>query len=306
MHLALRLPLAAMAAALATVAIAAGGGGGGGSMPSSDMPAYDPAADYRDGVGALGAQEFAKAKRHFDKVLRVQARDGNTNYLAGQANAGLGDYKRAARHFEKTVRADGTNIAARQQLGIAYVKFGDRPKAQAELAALQTQSAACATTCAQSGALKAALDAVNAALAGAPTARIDTAPGLIFANAALGDGAYLDAVALINERRYKDAIVALERARAAFGAQPDVLTYLGFANRKLKRFDVAEGYYRAALAIAPEHRGATEYFGELMVERGDLSGAKRMLAKLDRICTFGCAEAEELRIWVGAGRSPHS
>ena len=38
-------------------------------------------------------------------------------------------------------------------------------------------------------------------------------------------------------------------ARAtAFGAHPDILTYLGFANRKLGRFDVAEDYYRQALA----------------------------------------------------------
>jgi hypothetical protein len=35
-----------------------------------------------------------------------------------------------------------------------------------------------------------------------------------------------------------------------------------------------------------------------MVERGDMIGAKQMLAKLDKICTFGCAEAEELRQWI--------
>jgi Tfp pilus assembly protein PilF len=102
------------------------------------------------------------------------------------------------------------------------------------------------------------------------------------------------------------AIESLEAAHRAFGPHPDVLTYLGFANRKLKRFDVAEDYYRAALAVAPEHRGATEYFGELKVERGDMVGARDMLARLDRICKFGCAEAEELRTWIAAGRSPHS
>jgi tetratricopeptide (TPR) repeat protein len=129
---------------------------------------------------------------------------------------------------------------------------------------------------------------------------------LLFANAAQGDGQYLAAVALINEARYEDAIATLKAAQQSFGPHPDILTYLGFANRKLKRFDVAEGYYKAALAAAPDHRGATEYFGELMVERGDLSGARRMLAKLDAQCRFGCAEAEELRAWIAAGRSPHS
>jgi hypothetical protein len=43
-----------------------------------------------------------------------------------------------------------------------------------------------------------------------------------------------------------------------------------------------------------------------MVERGDLAGAKVMLARLDRQCHFGCAEAEELRRWIAAGHSPHS
>jgi hypothetical protein len=38
-----------------------------------------------------------------------------------------------------------------------------------------------------------------------------------------------------------------------------------------------------------------------MIERGDIAGAKRMLAKLDSICTFGCAEAEDLRRWIANG-----
>jgi Tfp pilus assembly protein PilF len=113
-------------------------------------------------------------------------------------------------------------------------------------------------------------------------------------------------VSLINEKRYDDAIVSLNKSRESFGPHPDILTYLGFANRKLKRFDVAEDYYRQALSTAPDHRGAKEYFGELMVERGDLASAKAMLASLDAQCRFGCAEAEELRLWVSAGRSPHS
>ena len=135
-------------------------------------------------------------------------------------------------------------------------------------------------------------------MASPPQASLQTDPPLLFASAAAGDHAYLDAVSLIHEGRYEQAIASLERARASFGAHPDILTYLGFANRKLHRYDVAERYYRAALAAAPRHKGATEYYGELMVERGNLAGARQMLAKLDTICTFGCAEAEELRQWI--------
>jgi len=141
---------------------------------------------------------------------------------------------------------------------------------------------------------------------GAPQARIDTAPSLIFASAQGGDQAYLEAVALINEHRYAQAIESLERARASFGAHPDILTYLGFANRKLHHYDLAEYYYRAALAAEPRHRGATEYYGELMVERGNITGARTMLARLDNLCTFGCAEADELRQWIAAKGQPAS
>jgi tetratricopeptide (TPR) repeat protein len=129
---------------------------------------------------------------------------------------------------------------------------------------------------------------------------------LLFASTGEADTAYLEAVSLIHEHRYADAIVSLQKARDVFGAHPDILTYLGFANRKLGHYEVAEDYYRQALTAAPQHRGATEYYGELLVERHNLKGARAMLARLDEICTFGCAEADELRQWIKDGHAPQS
>ena len=60
-------------------------------------------------------------------------------------------------------------------------------------------------------------------------------------------------------------------------AVTDVLTYTGYTYRKLHQYDKAEAYYRQALAIAPNHVGATEYYGELMVVRGDMAGAETKL-----------------------------
>jgi tetratricopeptide (TPR) repeat protein len=279
-------------------------GGGGGSKPSQSAAQYDPAADYRSGMTALEAKDFQAAKTAFDRVLAAAPRDANAQYFAGTARFGLSDYKGARKFFEKAVKLDPAMIPAHQQLAITYLKLSDKAKAQAVMNQLQALSAKCATTCPQASALKSAVDAVSAAMS--PTAGIDQPSNLLFTSAAAGDTAYLEAVALINERRYDDAIASLRRALTSFGPHPDILTYLGFANRKMKRFDVAEAYYRQALTIAPTHRGATEYFGELMVERGDLSGAQQMLAKLDATCAFGCAEAEELRRWITAGHSPHS
>jgi tetratricopeptide (TPR) repeat protein len=269
-------------------------------------PQFDAAAEYRKGIEALQAQRYAEARRSFGRVLDVAPGDANTNYLAGLADAGLDDLKNARKHYEKAVKGDKDMVGARRELAVTYLKMGDRPKAEAELAALTRLQTECAGSCAKASEIASAVSAVQAALGSAPTARLETRPSLLFASASGGDRAYLDAVGLINEGRYEEALESLQAARAAFGAHPDILTYLGFANRKLGRFETAETYYRAALAAAPEHKGATEYYGELMVERGDLAGAGTMLAKLDSICDFGCAEADELRRWIDAGRAPAS
>jgi tetratricopeptide (TPR) repeat protein len=307
---ALRAALAASAALiLAAVplgaALAERPSGGTNATPSTTAPDFDAAAEYRRGIESLKAHQFDAAKRSFAQVLSVVPSDANANFLAGLADAGLNDLKSAARHYEKAVRADRKLIQAHQELGVTYVKLGDVPKAQATLGNLHKLSEACNGTCKDAEEIKKAVDAVQSAI-GQNHAELRTEPPLLFESAAAGDAAYLEAVGLINEHRYEDAIAALQRARTSFGAHPDILTYLGFANRKMHRYAVAESYYRQALAVAPDHKGATEYFGELMIERGDLAGANRMLAKLDSLCTFGCAEAEDLRRWVKAGHSPES
>lgn len=289
-------------------ALASGGGGGGsgggsfGDPPSSSTPQYDAAGEYRKGVDALQSQRFAEARKAFQHVLVVTPKDANAAYLAGMASVGAGDVKGGRRYFERAVKIDDTLIPAHQQLAIAAAQAKDVVKAQTELDWLKARAAQCGETCPQAADLRAAVSAVTAAIGGTPQALNDLAPGPLF-GAAAGDQAYLVAVALINERHYDEAIASLQSALKAFGPHPDVLTYLGFANRKLGRYAVAEGYYREVLRLAPQHRGATEYYGELKVERGDLAGARAMLASLDAHCSFGCAEAEELRHWIDQASS---
>ena len=282
-------------------ALAAGGGGtGGGDMPSASGPTYDPAAEYAKGVAALNGQKFKDAERAFQRVVEAVPKNAEAWRLLGVANASQADHKGARRAYERAVKLEPDNIAAHQGLGTALGGLKDA-KAQAELDWLKAKAQTCGT-CAESGALKAAVTAVENALAATPTAALSQP--MIFADARAGDRAYLQAVGLINERRYDEALTSLDRAREAFGPHPDILTYQGYTWRKKGDYVRAETYYRQALAIAPEHRGATEYYGELKVERGDLKGAKLILARLDRACAFGCAEAEELRRWIDAGREP--
>ena len=293
-------------AALPTAVLAMGTSTPPSSMPSANAPDFDPSAEYRKGIDALQASKFADAKSSFARVLGVAPDDANTNFLAGMADAGLNDLKAAAKHYEKAVRADHKMVVAQQELAITYLKLGDRPKAQVMLDKIKGLDADCKGTCKDADIIKKALTAVQGAMGQPTQAQLTSQPPFLFASAKAGDTAYLQAVGLINEHKYQQAIDALQQAKVTFGEHPDVLTYLGFANRKLGRYDVAVGYYRRALAAAPNHKGATEYYGELMVERGDLAGAKQMLAKLDNLCTFGCAEADELRRWVEAKGAPAS
>jgi tetratricopeptide (TPR) repeat protein len=301
-----RLLLAAAACCAPAPALASSpsGGGGGASTPGMTGSQYDAASEYKKAIQAIQDQKFAEARKAIEHVLTVAPEDANSNFIAGLAAAGMGDAKGAKRYYEHAVRSDKELVQAHRELGLTYVKLGDKAKAQAELDRLTQMQQKCATACAKASEIGGAIEVLTKALAAAPQARIETAPTLLFASAAQGDAAYLEAVSLINSRHYEEALASLAAARAAFGPHPDILTYQGFANRKLGRYAMAERYYREALAAAPHHRAATEYFGELMVERGDKAGAAQMLADLDSTCTFGCAEADELRRWIAAGHAP--
>jgi len=285
-----------------SLADAAGGGGMGNSeAPSISTPRYDAAEQYATGVAALQAQDYKGAKTALGRVVAQTPANTEAWRMLGAADAGLKDYKGARKAYGRAVKLDPDNIDSHLGLGLALAGLKDA-KAKDELAWLKAKADACAGTCAEADGLKAASGQLETALASG-VAALAPAP-MLFAGPAGGDRAYMTAVSLINEHRYDDALASLAQAREAFGPHPDILTYQGYAWRKKGDYDRAEGYYRQALAIAPHHRGATEYYGELKVERGDLAGAKVMLARLDKACAFGCAEAEELRRWIDAGHEP--
>jgi Flp pilus assembly protein TadD len=295
--------VAAIMALGAAPGLAAGGGGGGGggmSAPSASVPSYDPAVEYAKGVEAFKASEFKAAEKAFRRVLQVNPRDPSALLMSGMSKAGSGDFKGAAKAYEKALKVDPEAIAPRREYAIALGRMGNAEASAAELATLKARAAACGETCAQAADLKAAIAAVEASGAGASGASSSLPPPSLLAGSGAGDAAYMGAVALINEGKYRQAIDALQTARDAFGPHPDVLTYIGYSWRKLGELDRAEGYYREALAVAPDHRGATEYYGELKAERGDIAGARAMLAKLEAQCSFGCVEAEDLRRWIAA------
>ncbi|WP_438727659.1 tetratricopeptide repeat protein [Parasphingorhabdus sp. DH2-15] len=291
---------AAMLVSTPFAAIAAGGGGGGGgggAVPSQSAPSYDPAEEYRKGVAALEAEDYKLAIKSFRRAAKGDRRNANAQYLLGVSYMRAGDFKKAAGPLAKAVKLKPDMVAAHRDLAIAYANSGKGDKAQQVLADLNTMKADCAGSCANAAVLDEAVTAASSAINGTAQSSFgpDSARLLQTAN---GDAAYSRAVELINQGDYTAALASLDNAALAFGPHPDILTYQGFVNRKLGRFSIAEGYYNRALAIAPNHLGAWEYYGELKVERGDMAGAKAHLAKLESLCSFGCYEADELRRWI--------
>ena len=298
---------------LAAPMMAAGmgsGGSGGGGMPggmSGMSEQYDPAQEYQRGEAALQAGKCRDAEDAFQHVVDSTPRAAKAWLMLGMCRTGLGDEKGAEKAYERSVKLDDSSVDAHRELALAYFKLKQADKADAEVALLKARAAACNDTCSDAADLKAALDAIQAAMgSGTPSAANAAPASLSLATPQMGDGAYVRAVSLINERRWDEALAALDKAETAIGPHPDILTYKGYVWRKKGDWGQAESYYRQALAMNPDHRGATEYFGELKVLEGDVAGAKVMLAKLDAACSYGCAEAEELRLWIDHGGDPAS
>ena len=291
---------------IATPALASSGGGsggGGGSGPTASGPSIDPAKKYAEGVEFLKAQDYKKAERAFDMVLDVASRDANTNYMMALSQIGQQDFKNARKYLRNAVKYQPNFPLARGYLGAVEAKLGDPAKANEQKTALADLKSKCAETCAEAAAINQAISQIETSLANAE-APITLSGDLVrLASWNDGDVAYVTASALLNEGRYQDAIYSLNEAAVALGPHPDVLTYQGFANRKLGNYDTAISYYSAALKLDPNHRGANEYLGEYYVETGQMAKAKAQLVKLENICAFGCEQAEELRRWIAGAKS---
>ena len=106
---------------------------------------------------------------------------------------------------------------------------------------------------------------------------------------------YAVAVEKVKARDFRGAIPLLREVVSNEPRNTDALNYLGFSYRETGDLKNAMTYYQRALAINPNHKGANEYLGELYVRLGDLPKAEAQLAKLDKLCAFGCAEYEELK-----------
>jgi tetratricopeptide (TPR) repeat protein len=106
---------------------------------------------------------------------------------------------------------------------------------------------------------------------------------------------YRAAHALIYQKSdYAGGIVALK----ALGQDQhaDVANLIGYASRKLGRYDDAKTWYEKALAADPNHARTWSYYGMWHAEQGNRLKAEDYLQKVASICgNISCREYTELK-----------
>jgi len=104
---------------------------------------------------------------------------------------------------------------------------------------------------------------------------------------------YHAAYALIYDKSdYEAGIAALRDL--GYDDHPDVATLIGYASRKLGRYDDAKVWYERALAADPNHAVTWSYYGMWQAEQGNLLKAKDDLEKVRLIC--GNTDCREYRM----------
>jgi Flp pilus assembly protein TadD len=121
------------------------------------------------------------------------------------------------------------------------------------------------------------------------------------------DPSFAQAKALIEAKRYKEAMPLLQQAVAKDPKNADAYNLMGYATRKSGDANGSLQYYNQALAIDPKHLGANEYIGEAYLQLDRPAEAQQHLARLDTLCTFGCTEYRMLKAAIAdykAGKKP--
>lgn len=116
-----------------------------------------------------------------------------------------------------------------------------------------------------------------------------TAAGLIEGTS--DDQLYYAGYWLAKTGQYAEALTYLEKAQVK---DERILTYIGFATRKLGDHDTAMGFYARALTMNPNYTVARAYLGEAHLERGDVAKARAELAEIAKRCGTTCVEYKEL------------
>ncbi|HEY7517596.1 MAG TPA: tetratricopeptide repeat protein [Methylomirabilota bacterium] len=114
------------------------------------------------------------------------------------------------------------------------------------------------------------------------------------------DPAMVAAVQAIDAKQYARAVPMLEEVVKRQPRNADAHNWLAYAIRKNGDPAKSIPVYQKALSLDPKHLGAHEYIGEAYLALDDLPKAKEHLARLSRLCLFGCEQYTDLKKAVEA------
>jgi tetratricopeptide (TPR) repeat protein len=105
---------------------------------------------------------------------------------------------------------------------------------------------------------------------------------------------YRAARVLVLDGKYEEGIAAFKALGRDDSAE--VANYIGYANRKMGKYDLAKVWYEKALALDPNHVRTWQYYGMWHVEQGNMLKAADFLEKIRLICGgTGCQEFQDLK-----------
>lgn len=105
-------------------------------------------------------------------------------------------------------------------------------------------------------------------------------------------GALARIVALADAGRSDEALQDCERYLLEHGPNADTFYWMGLLNDMAGQGDTAQGYYRKALYLEPEHVASLVHLAALLAARGDHDGAKRLQRRVSRASPPGVTRNE--------------
>jgi tetratricopeptide (TPR) repeat protein len=113
---------------------------------------------------------------------------------------------------------------------------------------------------------------------------------------------YLAGIAAINDKRWAEAIKALDGHIRRNYRDADGHNWLAYAYRRSGQLEPAFKHYKQALVIDPRHLGAHEYIGEAYVMAGQPLEARKHLERLAALCGTQCEQYKDLAQAIESNR----
>jgi len=315
---------------LASVVFGCGSGTPPAQSPSPEPPSLEdddqaaaaaPASSskVKEGIDAIQAQDFAKAKTVLEAAIKESPKDPQAAFYLGVANEALGDAKGAAEQYRHALEIDPKLTEASTNLSGVLLDQGDAAGALAAAEAglkIAPKNPSLRRNRAVALDQTGSKDAVAAFKEAAEVAPNDKEVQYLYAEALAKSGDEAQALAVLKPLLASDDVAVLASTGRLMGRLKDFDDCVGALDKAIAAKDVAElrvqrgvckhgkkddkgaeDDFNAAVKADPNYAAAHYYLGQSKRARGDKKGAKVELAKaaeLDANGGLGAKAKKEL------------